>query len=186
VGCPGRFGASEAGAGSAEVVAGFNPYHHQWLWPYAAGGKAGRVCSGDTGNNKTGEVTSSCYFSRASGALCPSAEVLRSDSSPRRFSRGSSFLELVLFKKTSVAATYGILYTTGMSEERCKKGKIMHFRFWSWKKNITILVFCYFLFRSFVVHAEPLLKFGIHAPPRPAYESTNGPRSLTDTLRCHL
>jgi hypothetical protein len=33
------------------------------------------------------------------------------------------------------------------------------------EKNIIILVFCFFLFRSIGVHAEPLLKFGIHAPP---------------------
>ena len=38
----------------------------------------------------------------------------------------------------------------------------MHFRFWSWGKNITILAFCFFLFRSVGVHAEPLLKLGIH------------------------
>jgi phosphonate transport system substrate-binding protein len=49
-----------------------------------------------------------------------------------------------------------------MSDERCKKGNIMHFRLCSWGKNLTILAFCFFLFRSIGVHAEPLLKLGIH------------------------
>jgi len=38
----------------------------------------------------------------------------------------------------------------------------MHFRFWSWKKNSTILAFCFVLFCSVGIHAEPLLKLGIH------------------------
>jgi hypothetical protein len=35
------------------------------------------------------------------------------------------------------------------------------------EKNITILVFCFILFRSVGVHAEPLLKLVIHKPMRP-------------------
>jgi len=38
----------------------------------------------------------------------------------------------------------------------------MHSSFCSWGKNITILAFCFFLFRSPGVHAEPLLKLGLH------------------------
>jgi phosphonate transport system substrate-binding protein len=57
---------------------------------------------------------------------------------------------------------FGTLYTTGMSEKWCKKGNIMHFRFWSWGKNISILAFCFFLSRPVGVYAEPSLKLGIH------------------------
>jgi phosphonate transport system substrate-binding protein len=38
----------------------------------------------------------------------------------------------------------------------------MHFRFWSWEKNSTILALGLFLLRSVSVHAEPVLKLGIH------------------------
>jgi phosphonate transport system substrate-binding protein len=62
-----------------------------------------------------------------------------------------------------------------MSEKRCKKGKIMHFRFCSWGKSLTILALCFFLFRSVGVHAEPLLKLGIH----PYLSSTEIDRRFT-------
>lgn len=38
----------------------------------------------------------------------------------------------------------------------------MNFSFWSWKKNVTVLVFCVFLFHGTDVHAAPPLKLGIH------------------------
>ena len=38
----------------------------------------------------------------------------------------------------------------------------MPFRFWSWKKNSAILALYFVLFSSVSVHAEPLLKLGIH------------------------
>lgn len=38
----------------------------------------------------------------------------------------------------------------------------MNSGFWSWKKNISILVFCVSLFNGTDVHADPPLKLGIH------------------------
>lgn len=49
-----------------------------------------------------------------------------------------------------------------MFKNRREKENIVNSRFWSWKKNITILVFCVSLFHGADVHAAPPLKFGIH------------------------